>query len=203
MRRVAITLSFWGAAALAGCGGENAVCPTTTAPAATSDPAAEENAHLQAEAAAEQERERRAEVARQGADHPCDDLSIAECVRACDEGGQPACVHLGEMYTRGERVPRDPTVGGRMLRHACEEGSVRGCYEHGMYFQYSDPVAAADSLVKACSGEDESGRTACATYLAMVDQRRIVPSDADLGAVAGRACDAGMRSACGRLKEAH
>jgi hypothetical protein len=190
------------------CGGEDTVCKSSSAPAAaTVDPAAEKLREQEARAA-EQRRERAQRAAALASERPCDDLSVAECIAGCDAGTLADCVQLGEMYTRGERVPRDGYTGGRILRKACEDGSIRACYEHGMYFELVDPRIASDSLVRACSAEHDGSPVACATYLAMVDQRRIVPSNADLIAVARKACDiekteatGSMRGACGRLKE--
>jgi TPR repeat protein len=147
-------------------------------------------------------------AARSPADRPCEDLALKECQADCDGGKLPACVHLAEIYMHGQRVPRDFDHGGTLLREACEAGSVKGCYEHGLYFQARDPVKAAESLIKVCSGDGAYAPASCSMVLTMVDRHTIAPSRDDLIAVLRRACELektpsgpAPRGACDRLKD--
>jgi TPR repeat protein len=141
-------------------------------------------------------------------ERPCDNLDLKDCQEACDSGKLAACVHLAELYMQGQRVPRDVNRGGIILREACDAGSVKGCYEHGIYFQSLDPVKAAESLVKVCSGDGAYSPGSCSMYLAMVDRHAIAPSRDDLLSVVRRACEieksasaAAVHGACDRLKD--
>ena len=142
------------------------------------------------------------------AERPCENLALTDCEAACNTGKLPACVHLAEMYMQGQRVPRDMERGGILLREACDAGSVKGCYEHGEYFQALDPVKAAESLVKVCSADGAYSPSSCSMYLAMVDRHAIAPSRDDLLSVVRRACQIEKESpagathgACDRLKD--
>ncbi len=147
-------------------------------------------------------------AAKPAAERPCDAIALNDCEAACDGGKLPACVHLAEMYMQGQRVPRDMERGGILLREACDAGSVKGCYEHGEYFQTLDPVKAAESLVKVCSADGAYSSSSCSMYMAMVDRRAIAPSRDDLLTVVKRACQlekaapgVAMHGACDRLKD--
>ena len=147
-------------------------------------------------------------AAKSASDRPCDNLDLKDCQEACDAGKLATCVHLAEIYMQGQRVPRDVNRGGIILREACDAGSVKGCFEHGTYFQSLDPVKAAESLVKVCSGDGAYSPTSCSMYLAMVDRHAIAPSRDDLISVLHRACQleksapaAAIHGTCDRLKD--
>jgi TPR repeat protein len=76
-------------------------------------------------------------------------LSVLECKAACDANNANACIQLGEMYQRGERVPRDRDAQGGFYRRACLMGALSACvtleqswcgYSNGPYNDFCAPV---------------------------------------------------------------
>jgi TPR repeat protein len=60
--------------------------------------------------------------------HPPERERAAQLYRqACDEGERQGCLHLGQLYQRGEGAPLDEVQAFVLFQRACERGHPLGC----------------------------------------------------------------------------
>ncbi|MFL0669956.1 MAG: SEL1-like repeat protein [Erythrobacter sp.] len=82
--------------------------------------------------------------------------------RLCDKGDSPSCFIVGQSYTVGDGVPRDPERARAFYLKACDGGFAEGCSSAGVPLIQqgtvpADHARAAALFRRACDGRSPSG----------------------------------------------
>jgi TPR repeat protein len=122
-----------------------------------------------------------------------------ECRRACDAGGQAACIALGKLEQSGSGTVVDARAAHARFARACELGDRRGCVEAASDLLdgtgiAKDARAGAELMKRACEMDSPS---ACAVLGQLYERGEGVAKDAR-AAAAGyhRACELGDSDGC-------
>ncbi|MBI5482398.1 MAG: sel1 repeat family protein [Deltaproteobacteria bacterium] len=133
---------------------------------------------------------------------PCPPREAGECARRCEASDVRSCYDLGDLYERGNGVPKDLARAVQLYDRACAAGYGAGCndlallYEHGKGVP-KNPARAAALYLDGCNLEHFP---ACANLAWLHQGGRGVPRG--LGRAAELyelACDGGAGRACNNL----
>src|SRR6266581_4344869 len=124
----------------------------------------------------------------------------------CEAGSPQACTDLGDLYGRGDGVPRDQARAAALYQRACDGGSPWGCGNlgkanaHGMSLP-KDEARAAVLYKQACDAGDID---ACPNLGWLYEKGRGVPTDeAQAASLYKEGCDGGSAYGCGCLGVLH
>jgi TPR repeat protein len=83
---------------------------------------------------------------------------------SCSGNYGPSCTALGEGYTNGQGVNKDPAKGLSLYVKGCETGSPRGCLYAGNHYAKQDFATAKPYYEKACGWENTHACAALGRY---------------------------------------
>ncbi|HUL58502.1 MAG TPA: hypothetical protein VLU43_04470 [Anaeromyxobacteraceae bacterium] len=130
--------------------------------------------------------------------------------RACERGSALGCSNFGVLLAEGavKPPPTDDDEGGgarvlKLFRTACDAGVAEGCVNLGAAFDGGgltgrDLGQAARAYQRGCEAGSPLG---CWRLAALATERPEAAPGANVPALEGRACRAGIGSACAALKQ--
>jgi len=120
----------------------------------------------------------------------------------CEAGSPQACTDLGDLYGRGDGVPRDQARAAALYQRACDGGDADGCSQAGWVTErglgtLKDEARAVAFYTRACDGGSPWG---CGNLGKANAHGMSLPKDEARAAVLYKqACDAGDIDACPNL----
>ena len=114
-------------------------------------------------------------------------------------GGWANCLELGELYRKGDGVPKNSGLAAGFYKQACDGGVAKGCFSLGTLYTNGDGVPrdtarAAELYQRACYGGNVAGCVDVGRWYYLGEE---VPRD--VARAAGfykRACDSGEKGSC-------